>query len=106
MQLIEMMTLAGGPKDEQPGRQREAGLAKKRSHKPGTVSAESCVAQEQRGGSRAPTRDVNSTRLRRHSFGIERRSARSTQATLRIESPFRRITVSRSGSHFQKYRVE
>ena len=75
MQLIDMVALAGAPKDEQPGSQREAGLAKKRSHKPGTVSADSCGAQEQR-------------------------------ATLRIESPFRRITVSRSGSNFQKYRVE
>ena len=59
MQLIGMMTLAGAPKDEQPGRQRAAGLAKKRSHKPGTVSAESRGTQEQRGGSRAPSRDVN-----------------------------------------------
>jgi hypothetical protein len=46
MQLIDMVTLAGAPKDEQPGRQREAGRAKKRSHKPGTVSAERRGAQE------------------------------------------------------------
>jgi len=53
MQLIGMVTLAGAPKDEQPGGQPDAGFAKKRSHKPGTVSAESCGAQGQRGGQRS-----------------------------------------------------
>jgi len=108
-QLFDVMALAGAAEDHKPGRQRETGSAKKKSH---NASDSKRLGLE---GARTKARGVDRA-LRRAMFilrgfaaiffDIERRSARSTGATLRIESRFRRITVSRSGSNFQKHRVE
>ena len=113
MQLVGMVTLAGAPKDEQPGGQPDAGFAKKRSHKPGTVSAESCGVQEQRQKSEVRSRrsEVRSRCHPERSRGTPWNVVRHMTGFLdcarnEIERLARRITVSRSGSNFQKYRVE
>jgi hypothetical protein len=100
-QLADMMALAGAAKDQQPGRQRETGPAKKKSHN-GSHSKRLDVEGARRKAENGESSQAVSSDI----FSYEKCGAPSSFLRNEIERALRRITVSRSGSHYQEYRVE
>jgi hypothetical protein len=102
-QLFDVMALAGAAEDQKSGRQRETGFAKKKSHNASDSKRLGLAGARRKaqGGSSAPSRDVYFTRFSAPFFSTSSDGTLDpTGATLRIESRFRRITVSRSGPNF------